>query len=163
MKKIKLTRGKFALVDDEDYEELSQYKWAANKSYIQLKDGSFANYFYAFRSDNKNRQQIRMHRLIMGVEKFTWVDHADGNALNNQKKNLRVCNRVENARNRKVSTKTKTGYKGVFSVGNKYVAKIGLDNRLIHLGTYPTKKEAARVYDKAAKELFGEFAKPNFN
>ena len=91
MKKIKLTQGKFALVDDEDFERVSQYKWTAEKC------SKSENYYARNRTIN-----AKMHRLIMGVCKSKLVvDHVNHRTLDNRKENLRVCTQKENLRNRK--------------------------------------------------------------
>ena len=91
MKKIKLTQGKFALVDDEDFERVSQYKWTAEKC------SKSENYYARNRTIN-----AKMHRLIMGVCKSKLVvDHVNHRTLDNRKENLRVCTQKQNLRNRK--------------------------------------------------------------
>ena len=92
MKKIKLTQGKVALVDDEDYERVSKIKWAAEQC-STVKSNYYAR--------NRN-QNIKMHRLIMDLDKSDLVvDHINHNTLDNRKKNLRICTKAENNRNRK--------------------------------------------------------------
>jgi hypothetical protein len=92
MKKIKLTQGKYALVDNEDYDGLSQIKWAAEKC-------SKSDNYYA----RNRRLNVKMHRLVMGLasESRLVVDHIRHNTLDNRKKYLRVCTQAENCRNRK--------------------------------------------------------------
>lgn len=91
MKKIKLTQGKCALVDDEDYERVNQFKWTAEKC------SKSENYYARNRTIN-----TKMHRLIMGIGKSSLVvDHINHKTLDNRKQNLRVCTQAENLRNRK--------------------------------------------------------------
>jgi len=93
MKKIKLTKKQVALVDDSDYEELNRFKWHARKT---------VKTFYAERTftiGNGKRKNVFMHRYIMQTPKGFDTDHIDGNGLNNQRSNLRVCTRSENLRN----------------------------------------------------------------
>lgn len=161
MKEINLTKNKIALVDDDDFEKLSKFKWYAHKS---------RTIFYAERHINSNgkRTTIRMHRFLMEVPKEKEVDHIDGNGLNNQKSNLRICSRQENLRNQKLSVRNKSGFKGVSwsSRTKKWVSQIGITinkkETIKNLGYFKSKEEAAKTYDNAAKELFGEFAKLNF-
>ena len=92
MKKIKLTQGKYAMIDDEDYERVSQYKWTAEKC------SKSENYYARNRTIN-----TKMHRLIMGLDSSSKlvVDHIGHNTLDNRKKYLRVCTQKENLRNRR--------------------------------------------------------------
>lgn len=151
MKEIILTQGKVALVDDEDYEKVSQYKWHAQKGH---------NTFYAVRSVWKSNK-IQMHKFIMNAN---FIDHKDGSGLNNQKENLRVCNNTENSRNCKLTYNSTTGYKGVHWDKNnkKYQVEIMVNRKHIFLGRFVDIIEAAKAYDKAALKYFGEFARLNF-
>jgi hypothetical protein len=150
MKQIPLTQGEFALVDDEDFEELSRYKWQV------LRNGPRS---YAVRKAGK---QIRMHRQITNAPDGMLVDHRDGNGLNNQRFNLRVCTAAENARNIRVHKDNKTGFKGVGRSQGKYRAYIVVAKKFIFLGRFGDPESAARAYDKAAKQHFGQFARTNF-
>lgn len=155
MKKIKLTKGQQALVDDNDFEYLNQYHWHAAPN--RTKTG-----FYAVRnsvSQSGTRLKIRMHREIMTVyDPKLEVDHVDGQGLNNQKHNLRVCshsNNIKNQRKRKGSSK----YRGVKRHGDKYWrADIMCNYKRYFLGLFTTQEQAARAYRLAAKRLYGEFA-----
>lgn len=158
VKEIQLTLGKVALVDDEDYEFLNQWKWYAHKGY--------GEHWYAVRKHTVNGKQvmIRMHYEILKTPKGMESDHKDGNGLNNQRYNLRVCTRAENQHNQKGYLETKTSaFKGVswHKKGNSWRAQIGLSNKRIHLGSFATELEAALAYNEAAKKYFGEFARLN--
>lgn len=157
MKEIKLTQGKVALVDDEDFEYLNQWKWCAHKA---------GKKFYARRACilNKKYQEIKMHRLIMdcveGDGKI--VDHKDGDTLNNSKNNLRICSHKNNIRNMNKSTLHTSKYKGVHLRKNgKWQARITKNYKLIHIGYFKIEAEAAKAYNIMASELFGEFANLN--
>lgn len=108
MKKIKLTQEKFAIVDDNDFEVLNQFKWYARAS---------RKTFYATRNSNPRKlklPQIQMHRIILGkIPLGKEVDHIDGDGLNNQRKNLRLVTISENAMNKGQYSNNKSGYKGV--------------------------------------------------
>ena len=151
---IPLTRGKYAIVDAADYEWLSQHKWLAN--------GDEKRGFYAGRRVGRKLQL--MHRLIMNAPPGTVVDHIDGNGLNNRRCNLRICTQKQNSRNSAPSRHSSSRFKGVYYCKRtrKWIATIGYNGRTIHLGSFDDEIEAARAYDRKARELFGEFAYLNF-
>src|SRR3990167_2869647 len=118
MKQIPLTQNKFALVDDADFEELSKYRWYTRKC---------RNTFYAARHvRTKEGTIIYMHAFLIGTLEGMHTDHIDGNSLNNQRKNLRMCTTAENGMNRGKQKNNKSGYKGVsrHSGGKRWQAKI---------------------------------------
>jgi hypothetical protein len=148
------------LVDDEDYEELSKYTWVVSKGQKTL----YANRSFMI---NYVTTIIPMHRAIMGLEKGDrrTVDHIDGNGLNNQKYNLRICTKKENSRNivkNESDSKKTSKYKGVFKRNNLYFAVIMVDYKYISLGSFRKEEDAALAYDLAALKYFGEFASTNF-
>lgn len=156
-KEIPLTRGFIALVDEEDYGRVvARGKWCAKQDERAV---------YAQRGlkrDGKNTSEL-MHRFIAGVsDPKTLVDHRDGNGLNNQKYNLRICTKGQNRRNSKKRAAAMSSYKGVHRNGKKWQARIFLNGKNVALGTFATEKEAARAYDRAAQEHYQEFSKPNF-
>jgi len=163
MKRIPLTQGKFALVDDEDYEWLMGWKWFAMK---KCRGGGF----YAGRTDNQAKlSTILMHRVILELKSGELGDHHDGNGLNNMRSNLRKCTRSQNMMNsckpkkwrgRKVSSE----YKGVrwSPTNKKWRAQIWANGKSKFIAHCSSEKQAAKEYDKKAKELFGEFARLNF-
>lgn len=155
--KIYLTKGKVALVDDGDFEYLNQWRWS-------FAGGTAGN--YARRNNHGDgRKTILMHRLIMNAPDGVLVDHRDGNGLNNQKSNLRLCTHAQNMANRLSLTNSTSGYRGVsYHKGRGFwVAYISHNNKQIHLGKYATAEEAAHAYDAAAQRLQGEFARLNFS
>lgn len=149
---IPLTKGQVAIVDKEDYEWLSQYKWHAVNN---------GEKFYAYRC--RNKRSLSMHRAIMNEPKGMLVDHKDGNGLNNRRNNLRVCTTSQNHQNRR-RTFGSSRYKGVHwnKKGKKWAAAITDKGKYKFLGHFDDEAEAAKAYDRKAKELFGEFAYLNF-
>lgn len=154
MKEIQLTRGKVALVDDEDYDRINQYKWCAI-----LQKGIW----YAHRRGRPGEPSVvRMSREIMNAVRDEVVDHIDHDGLNNQKVNLRICSQADNSKNRirRASGVSYTSkYKGVHhrKDSGKWVAYIGARPKT-HLGTFGTEEAAAAAYADASDELYGEFA-----
>ncbi len=148
---IPLTQGKVAIVDAADYQWLSMYKWNASES---------KNAFYA---RNSKRRRIYMHRFIMNAPPDKVVDHKDHNGLNNRRSNLRICSSAENLRNRRPNKKT-SRYKGVHWCKESRIWKavIKFRGKKQNLGQFDNEIDAARAYDKAARQLFKEFAYLNF-
>lgn len=154
VKEIELTQGYVALVDDEDYDELSQWKWTLHTSGCGHKA--------AYRRENG--RSIMMHRQILDAPDGVEVDHIDRNPLNNTRANLRLATRKQNAANTGPKKVNRTGYKGV-SLHKKtglYVARIRENGRRICLGYRETPEEAAQLYDEAARRIHGPFAYLNF-
>ena len=157
MKEIQLTQGKVALVDDNMYDYLNQWKWYASK---------LGGKFYARRSVRINKKYagyLLMHRFIMNPDIGLVVDHQNGNTLDNRKCNIRICTYSENRMNSVKTIYNKSGYKGVcwHKTGNKWVSKIEINKTVHYLGLFSDLKEAAKAYNDAAIKLYGEFAKLN--
>jgi AP2 domain./HNH endonuclease. len=153
MKEIPLAQGKVALVSDHRYEYLNQWKWSYDNQYARRSTSI---------KGGKKQRTVFMHREIMSPPKGMEVDHIDGNKLNNQDDNLRVCTRSQNQQNKSVQNNNASGYKGVSKKRGKYMASIKLNGRIVYIGTFDTPEEAAHARDNKAKELHGEFAKLNF-
>ena len=141
-----------ALVNDEDFEMVSGFKWRAVKA---------RNTFYAVAW--KNGTTVLMHRLILGLtDRKIHTDHEDGNGLHNYRSNLRECSPGQNNANRAISKNHKTGFKGVSPVRKRFLARLRKDGVLIQLGSFKKPEDAARAYDQAAKIHHGKFARLNF-
>jgi hypothetical protein len=149
---IELTRGLITLVDDENFDYLNQWKWYYSGRYVM-------------RRDNKLFKTVYMHRVIMETPDGMDTDHINGNRLDNRKDNLRICNNTQNAQNANIRKDNKSGYKGVCFVNRdkKWSARIQKQKIRVSLGNFNTPEDAAKMYDEAAKELHGEFAKLNFS
>jgi hypothetical protein len=154
MKEIQLTQGKVALVDDEDYEWLNQWKWYCAKG-------------YACRGGKRDGKaiQVYMHREIIKTPDGMYTDHINLNRSDNRKINLRTCTLTQNICNRNLQCNNTSGYRGVawHKANKKWVAVIAVNRNKIYLGSFFDAKEAAIVYNKAAIKYFGEFACTNDN
>ena len=155
MKKIELTQNYYTIVDNRDYKWLKDYNWHYSRGYAATR----------IMLDNKP-YVFYMHRAIMGLEKWdkNQVDHIDGNGLNNRRQNLRIVTPSNNSQNRRPRKNCTSKFKGVsFSKNHrKWATGIRVLGRYIFLGYFRDEKQAALIYDKAAKKYFGEFAKTNF-
>ncbi|WP_346866645.1 MULTISPECIES: HNH endonuclease [unclassified Clostridium] len=156
MKEIKITQGKTVLVSDEDFQNISQFKWAYS-----------ASTGYAVRKGRKILQEprtVHMHRFIMGASSKVQIDHINGNKLDNRRLNLRIASIQKNAFNRKKPKVICTSkYKGVLKRknSNRWEARIKFNNKSIHLGRFINEVDAAKAYNRAALYYFGEFARCN--
>lgn len=148
-KLIQLTRGKVAIVDDEDFESLNKFRWYCDRKYAArevTRDGI--------------RERIYMHRLIINAPDHLEVDHINGDGADNRKENLRLCTHSQNVSNRKTPKHNTVGYKGVYkhSQTGKYVAEVRSKGIKYCLGCHSTPEEAYEEYKKKVFELHGEFA-----
>jgi len=159
-RKIPLTKGKYAIVDPQDYQRLSKYNWHATVA---------PNTCYAARSQTCKHTgrttKIPMHRSIIPIPDNMLCDHINHVGLDNRSANLRPATSAQNAWNRKKQSKpTSSKYKGVHkTISNTWSAGITVLGKRIHLGTFKTESAAARAYDTAAKTHFGSFAYTNFS
>jgi hypothetical protein len=154
---IPLSQGKIAIIDAEDASEVLRYKWCTYKK---------ANTFYAatnIQKEDGKQTTLLMHRLILNPPPKSQVDHRNGNGLDNRRSNLRIPDNAasQQQQNSGLRSNNTSGFKGVYwrKDCRKWRAQITLHGCKKHLGYFETKEEAAIAYDKAAQELFGQFAR----
>lgn len=156
MKKIPLHgkgEGKYALVDDDEYELVNKYRWHLHE------------FGYAITKPriNGHKPTVRMHRLIMQYPDGVFTDHINGNKLDNRKRNLRPCTHMQNTWNRSKPANNTSGYRGVrwIKKDNRWQAEIMVEHTPVFIGYFKDKHEAAYVRDQFAMQLHGEFAYTN--
>jgi AP2 domain len=150
---IPLTRGYVTRIDAADRAFTDGRKWHATAQ------SSTQKIVYA--CAKINGRCTMLHTLLCPAWEF--VDHADGNGLNNCRSNLRDGTGFRNTANSRLASNNTSGYKGVTwkKRAGKWCASIMINQKAIHLGTFSTPEEAAAAYDRAAVSLFGEYAKTN--
>ena len=156
MKEIPLSKGKVAIVDNEDFEWLNQWKWHC------LSPGYAARHNRICEWHGK-RKMVLMHREVLHTPEGMCTDHINGDKLDNRHENLRICDHSKNGANAKARN-GKSGYRGVcwHKQRKKWTASIRFNYKTNYLGLFVNLIDAAKAYDKKAKELFGEFANLNF-
>lgn len=148
------------MVDDEDYERVSEITWFIHKAGNSL----YAAHDFRVRSPRGGRhgKVVLLHRFLLPGSRY--VHHRDGNGLNNQKSNLLSCTQQQNLSGFQLKRGTTSKYRGVCHPAGrrKWTAAITIGYKRIYLGTFDSETDAARAYDAAARERFGDFAAPNF-
>ena len=152
---VPLTQGKVAQIDDEDWPLVAPYRWYA----IRSTDGR-RWYAVAVPPGGRNRARLKMHNLIMGTK---WVDHRDGDGLNNRRANLRKSSNAQNQQNT-ASRGGTSRFKGVSwnKRRGKWIVRISVNGKELYGGYFPDEISAALHYDELAKKHHGEFARLNF-
>ncbi len=156
MKKIKLTKNKFSLVDDSDFDMLNKLKW---HSYY---DGYNWYALHTKRLPGNKFKSFQMHRLLLNPSSSkVIIDHKDGDGLNNQRSNLRLCTHSENMKNRRSMKISISGLKGVSwnKKSNKWEARIMSNRKNFYLGGFDSKIKAYDAYCKGCFKYHGKFAR----
>lgn len=151
MKYIELSgkngKGLRSIVDEIDFEYLTKYRWyLSNDGYVKR---------------SCKAQETRMHRVIMSAPEDKFVDHINGNTLDNRRENLRLCTNQQNQWNSAPIENTSSQYKGVTKRNNAYDAYININNYKKYLGRFSSEIAAANFYNHNARRLYGEFARLN--
>lgn len=158
MKEIQLTQGKVTVVDDKDFEWLSQWKWCAH---LHPQSGKY--YVVRSKTTKGKKKTVRMSREILEItETNIYVDHINGDTLDNRRDNLRSATNTQNQWNSGLSTSNTKGLKGISysptrTSFKKWQAKIRFGGKRLHIGYFETPEEAASAYLRKARELHGEF------
>lgn len=152
---VQCTRGATAFLDPSQAEKVGAWNWTTSATrHVSRRTPKSAG-----------GKTIFMHHEVFGREPGMEVDHINGNPLDNRTANLRFVTKAQNQMNRK-RVVSRSGYKGVSRNKKSWSASIrkSVNGKKIvhHLGTFPTKEEAASAYDRAARFMFGEFARLNF-
>lgn len=154
MKKIHIKDNVYAVVDDEDFDNLNQYKWSLVRGYAKR---------MTWDSKTKKVGNLTMHQIVLGKKDGFEIDHINRNRLDNRKQNLRHVTKSQNRMNTPVRADSKTGVKGVTLYkgrDKKYGVRIRnkRNGKLLFLGSFYTLKEASSFYNKKAIEMNGEYA-----
>lgn len=159
MRQIPLTHGQVALVDEKDAACLPSVKWHAIYNARTKKWYATASLQHGMKV-----RTVYMHRYILNAPQGMHVDHINGDGLDNRRSNLRLATRSQNQHNRRTQYNNATGYKGVsyFKNDRSYWMQFQVNGRRVRVGGFKTAMEAAKAYDRLAREHHGAFARLNF-
>lgn len=155
---IHLPRGLSTVVDSVDA-DFSRCTWHSNSTGRAMRTATSQEVSEGKSIDVLLHREILERVIGRPLESGEYPDHIDGDPLNNRRENLRLASRAQNNRNRKLSSNSSTGLKGVTKHRNKWAAQIGIDNKRLYLGLFDTPQEAHAAYCEAAVRMFGQFAR----
>lgn len=155
---IKLSNGLVARVDKTDFEAVRCFPWFA------VKQGNIW-YAHANVTDCQGHRILKMHRMVAGALRGQAVDHRNGDGLDNTKGNLRLATKSQNAANGAKHKDGKSKFKGVSfdKQTGKWRAQLFAQGKRVNIGRFVLEEDAARAYDGAAKQAFGDFSRTNFD
>ena len=138
------------LVDEADLAAVGRWTWCV----VSARTASRRTFYV------RGGPEKALHRMLLSAPFGLEVDHIDGNGLNNQRSNLRLCTHAQNQHNKGPSSRNKTGFKGVSfdNYHGRFAAKIKLNGKQRHIGYFDSAVEAAQAYALEAKRLHGSFA-----
>lgn len=169
MARVRLTQGHVAIVDAADVDMIRRHRWKVLKANGKLYACRTVMLSGRTETGRRRSMTLLMHRAIVKAGRGTQVDHRNNNGLDNRRENLRVCNQTQNLANMR-KTRGVSRFKGVYWNKDKakWQAQIGAGRyrngkqRTLYLGRFTDETEAARAYDRKARELHGDFARTNF-
>ena len=146
---LKMKGDQECLISVESLEKIRPYTWCVEGT--------------GYAMSRTFGRAVKMHRLVVNAGKGDYVDHIDGNRLNNTLSNLRICSKKQNEYNSKIRADNSSGFKGVSfdKRKDKYRAYINKDGHQYHLGYFWSAEDAAQAYNLMAQEFFGEYARLN--
>lgn len=145
----KIVSGKLVVFDVEDAELFDSGRWRLHSN----------NYLIQRILVDGKRVMHHFHRIVIGAKQGEFVDHINGNPLDNRRENLRICTHAQNMKNRKISAKNTSGFKGVYADRNRWRSEIRCDGKKYALGTFSTPDLAHDAYVRASEQLHKEFCR----
>jgi hypothetical protein len=143
--------GRYTIVDLSDWGRVLQFRWHVSAQGYAVRRG-------------KGERGVSLHRFLLDAPPGVEVDHRNGDSLDNRRTNLRLCSHAQNMANQRHRSGGTSRFRGVTRGRRhgRWFARIKVNYRGIHLGTFDDEREAAKAYDAAARLHFGEFARLNF-